>query len=518
MSGTESTEKPLEAAATPSTIGTAAQESSNATPASSTAGATTSANSTSNTDTTATGTDSAAAGGAKLSAKELKALKKKEKQAKRAAQKEASGLPPRSDAGAAKSNTSTPNLAPVGSNQGTPRQSHQSHNTGSNTSNTSSGASGQSSGSGANKGDQAPLTVAQSIESNLPLFAHLEPSVPLNKAIASFPSAHVHHSILQLYLQYSTYKIIGSTARCRAMLEAFKDVISDYVTPEGTTLTRNLTSQLSIQIDFLKQARQLSIPMGNSIRWLKQEISKVSIDLTEQAAKEELIESISNFIRDRLDVADQVIMESAAQSINDGDVILTYACSNVVKQALIAAQKSNKKFRVIVVDSRPLFEGKALAKELVENGIHCTYVLINALPYVIQDVTTVFLGANAMFSNGQLYSRVGTAAIATSAQSHNIPVIVLCETIKFSDRVQLDSVAYNERAAANSLLSNISIDPENNVIASPIKDTIQPTNPLSILNILYDLTHQSAIKKVITEVGSLPASSVPVILREYRAT
>ena len=62
------------------------------------------------------------------------------------------------------------------------------------------------------------------------------------------------------------------------MLQAFKQVIQDYSTPENTTLTRHLTAHLSHQIEFLKTGRPLSVSMGNAIRWLKQEISVISID------------------------------------------------------------------------------------------------------------------------------------------------------------------------------------------------------------------------------------------------
>lgn len=41
---------------------------------------------------------------------------------------------------------------------------------------------------------------------------------------------------------------------------------------------------------------------------------------------------------------------------------------------------------------------------------------------------------------------------------------------------------------------------------------------LNILNIMYDLTPPEYINKVITELGALPPSSVPVILREYKST
>ena len=184
--------------------------------------------------------------------------------------------------------------------------------------------------------------------------------------------------------------------------------------------------------------------MRNSIRWLKLEISTISIDLPENAAKKLLLEKIDNYIREKITVADQAIVDAAVQKIVDGDVIVTFAKSSVVQMVLAEAHRRKIKFRVVIVDSRPLMEGAQMCKALSEIGVDCTYSLIHALSYAIRDATKVYLGAHAMLSNGRLYSRVGTAAVAMYAKEFEIPVIVCCESIKFTDKVGLDSIVSNE--------------------------------------------------------------------------
>jgi len=41
-------------------------------------------------------------------------------------------------------------------------------------------------------------------------------------------------------------------------------------------------------------------------------------------------------------------------------------------------------------------------------------------------------------------SRAGTAQVALIAKAFNVPVLVVCETHKSSERVQTDSIVYNE--------------------------------------------------------------------------
>ncbi|KAG7691401.1 hypothetical protein KL930_005299 [Ogataea haglerorum] len=453
----------------------------------------------------------------KLSNKELKELKKKEKAAKRAAAKGGS-----SGAEAA----STKQKESKDSNGKPPTATH----------------------------IKKQLHSAKIIESErkVPtMFGHLETR---EQRISSSPqiASIVHPRIIALTLKISTYKIVGSTARCQAMLEAFKDVILSYQTPNNASLQRNLTSHLSHQIEYLKTGRPLSISMGNAIRWLKQRISIIPIDLSDESAKKQVIEEIDLYIQEKILYSDRVITQFASTHIQDGSKLLTYGHSEVLKKLFkYCAVEENKSFDIYIIDSKPLFEGKKLARELsAVPNIKCHYNLINSLSTILErsDIDFCFLGAHSMLSNGRLYSRVGTAMIAMASKNKNIPVLVCCESMKFSDKVQLDSVTLNELGDSEDVIntkpfvktgSNLNqflISLENK---EPKKSQQQGTkkdkkelqiaesephvlnnwkelNPLNILNVLYDLTPPEYIQKVITELGALPPSSVPVILREYK--
>ena len=108
------------------------------------------------------------------------------------------------------------------------------------------------------------------------------------------------------------------------------------------------------------------------------------------------------------------------------------------------ASSEGRTFRVVVADGRPKFEGKEMVRRIVNMGVHCTYILASAVPYIIQEVSKVFLGAHAVLANGCVMSRVGTSQMALVAKSHNVPVLVCCETYKFTERVQTDSFVFNE--------------------------------------------------------------------------
>lgn len=225
----------------------------------------------------------------------------------------------------------------------------------------------------------------------------------------------------------------------------------------------------------------------------------------------------------------------------------------------------------------------------------------------------MFLGASAMLSNGRLYARVGTAGVAMMAKECAVgggdgggtgeggaasavgqmgqggglgvgvgggvgggrPVIVLCETVKFSGGSMLDGVVSNEIAseellvldpndgegAVNEVLTRGSgsgsasqTNPKSGEKKKSSSSASSKSNPksskdgggggggdddapdtenneshrggggggllanwrdqpnLQLLNLMYDVTPAEYLDMVITELGCLPPSSVPVVI------
>jgi translation initiation factor eIF-2B subunit delta len=250
-------------------------------------------------------------------------------------------------------------------------------------------------------------------------------------------------------------------------------------------------------------------------------IIKIDPSTPENEAKRNLLEEIDFFIRDRVSAADKLIRDLAATKIEPGDVVLTYAASSIVEQAIIQAHKSGIPFSVIVVDSKPLFEGKQLARKLANAGINVRYYLITGSSHAVKDATKVLLGAHAMMSNGRLYSRVGTALVSMLASAHSLPVIVLCQSVKFTEKVAEELLSESERKELLPLKSHLpssKTDDKTNTEEEKTDTTdvlkwIEDSKNLHHLQVLYDVTPAHYINMVITEYGSLPPSSVPVVHR-----
>ncbi len=55
----------------------------------------------------------------------------------------------------------------------------------------------------------------------------------------------------------------------------------------------------------------------------------------------------------------------------------------------------------------------------------------------------MFIGANYVLGNGGVVSNIGSSMVAYLASQFKVPVIVWCETYKFTERVNLDQIKNN---------------------------------------------------------------------------
>ena len=322
-------------------------------------------------------------------------------------------------------------------------------------------------------------------------------------------------------------------------------------------MNRELDKWLKPQIRFLIDCRPHSPAMGNAIKHLRQLVLQTPPDMTLADAKRQLCAALDEYVANRVVGATSVLVGHGLSRIDDGDVVLTFGRSNAVERLLLSARAAGRRFRAVVVSARPRNEGRALLRALVRGGVPCTFVLLSGLSWAMQEVTKVFLGAAAVMSNGAVFSRAGTSLVAMAAKRYRAPVLFCAETYKFCERVQLDSICYNELGDPDRLVDTQPGggyeynqegtawggggvgaalktgycggygDPRcgyprrhpyqgpgaGGAIAEPLEGWREQEN-LLLLNLEYDLTPSEFVDGVVTELGLVPPTSVPVIIRE----
>lgn len=131
--------------------------------------------------------------------------------------------------------------------------------------------------------------------------------------------------------------------------------------------------------------------------------------------------------------------------------------------------------------------------------------------------------------------------VAAAAKSQRVPVIVLCESYKFSEKVQLGSIVFNEMGSTSEIAvvdDNPQAVPPAPSASGKAPGVVLPSYspqvvsgyrgalesnasgkhaaPYQILNMRYDCTPIGNISVVATETGLIPPTSIPVLIRELR--
>jgi len=118
-----------------------------------------------------------------------------------------------------------------------------------------------------------------------------------------------------------------------------------------------------------------------------------------------------------------------------------------------------------------------------------------------------------MLSNGDLLGTIGTSLISLIAHNFKKPVIALCETYRFWDKVIMNCNQFDFLERVVKVEGNTS----GHLTTS---DKFTSRTQLNYENYLYlnskyDITPAKFINLIVCELGSIPPTSVPVIIREF---
>jgi translation initiation factor eIF-2B subunit delta len=325
---------------------------------------------------------------------------------------------------------------------------------------------------------------------------------------------NVHWAFEALRKSVKNGNVRESNDMCREMLKAFKHFFLEYSNNGRRATRKDLEEKLDGLANYLRSSRIITLGMETAIQYLKHKAIQIDPNTEIHNIREIMCEHIENFLNEKIEVPMAMIAGMCSNIIQNSDVVLVYGYSDTVTKALVESKKSGKNFRVIVVDSRTQLDGKKTLKILAGAKIHCTYILISNVSYHMSEVSRVILGAEGIYNNCCLLNTVGTAMITCIANAFRKPVLVCIEIYKMSEKVQMDSFCDNVLYDGN-LLNQSAMYEGDTRVSSELKDFVSAK--LLRLNLKYDVTPPKYIDMLITEVGPIPVSSVPVVLREFRS-
>ncbi len=130
--------------------------------------------------------------------------------------------------------------------------------------------------------------------------------------------------------------------------------------------------------------------------------------------------------------AHQLMYENALPYLEGMQSILTISNSKTISESLNLLGKKNRKLKIIIAESRPMLEGRILAKELIKNKLHVELITDNMLAQYISKTDGVIIGADIILANGNIINKTGSLPAAILSRYYNKPFYVLASKDKIS--------------------------------------------------------------------------------------
>jgi ribose 1,5-bisphosphate isomerase len=164
---------------------------------------------------------------------------------------------------------------------------------------------------------------------------------------------------------------------------------------------------------------------------------------------------------------------------------------------LSKAKQEGKTFEVICTETRPIFQGRVTAKEMLELGLKTSFIIDSAARFFMNQVDFVIVGADAITSQGNVINKIGTSMIALAAQEARTPFYVVSELLKFDPATMYGDYEKIEERDPNEIWEH---PPKNLIIRNPA----------------FDVTRREFIHGIICEEGIIsPHSIIEVMNRKY---
>ena len=256
-----------------------------------------------------------------------------------------------------------------------------------------------------------------------------------------------------------------------------------------------LLNELSDAKTVLFASRETEPLMRNAIRHVIHAVEKSD----EKSVRElvDVVSQVSSQFLESLERSKEKIAAVGSKRILNRSRVLTHCHSSTVTNMLRKAKLEGKSFEVVCTESRPVFQGRITAKEMLDAGIRTTMIVDSAVRHFMNEVDFVVVGADAITSEGNVINKIGTSMVALAAKEARTPFYVATELLKF-DPATIHG--YYERIEERS----------------PKEVWADPPSGLIIRNPAFDVTRREFIHGIICEEGIIsPHSISELINRKY---
>ncbi|MBD3329573.1 hypothetical protein GF357_03705 [Candidatus Dojkabacteria bacterium] len=318
-----------------------------------------------------------------------------------------------------------------------------------------------------------------------------------------------YNSIEEIYRDIRDVKIQGATNVAIATFEGLKIYLHKEEDELEDLDNKQLVKRILEKANYLATARENEPLAKNGVKYIFSGLNEKF-----GMVKANRAESIIEFVRDLADeylklIADakQRIIASSAQvfavyeKLNGKRVegIMTHCHSSTAESVIINYAGNFPDTKVVCTETRPLYQGRKTAKNLVKAGIDTSMVVDSAAEaFIIEKgsfpVEIVFIGADQITPEGDAINKIGSWGIALAAYADSDPIYVVSSLLKIDLSVPRDNIVIEMRDASE----------------------VWPEAPkgLKLVNPAFELINSRFIAGFITEFGIIHPDDVDFVARE----
>ena len=190
--------------------------------------------------------------------------------------------------------------------------------------------------------------------------------------------------------------------------------------------TPSLLAILRAQAAEMSAARPSMAPLYNLLARWRQELKELhALELS--AARRRAANAAAAIATISHDAVRQVAHHARAL-VGKGQCVITHSLSSTLLETFAGLQGVSA--RVIVSESRPLYEGRRLARQLSDWGLDTTLITDAQLGVFAGQADLAMVGADSLIEDGSAVNKVGTVLLALAAREQSVPFYVCCERFK----------------------------------------------------------------------------------------
>jgi len=191
---------------------------------------------------------------------------------------------------------------------------------------------------------------------------------------------------------------------------------------------------------------------------------------------------VAGYVTSYFKEAKQKIAEYGAKKLESGMIVFTHCHSSTVEAICIKAKEQGKSITVYNTETRPKFQGRITAENLAKAGIPVVHFVDSAHRTYMKKADILLFGCDAISSDGRIYNKVGTEALAAFAFENEIPSFSCTNSWKMDPQTVTGFEEIIEQRDPKEVWEN-------------------PPAGVTIKNPAFDMVKSDLVTGIITELG-----------------